>query len=106
MIIQVDQEGGDVVSKLCDLALKQGGVKNLNQVNRILKSVKLLPTPKDIEQGTNQLKSPKKEDEAAGQKVVEKQEASKEVKEEKQEEPLKEEVKLEEAAENGVVGEE
>lgn len=46
MIIQVDLEGRSVVEQLCDIALKEGGVKNLRAVNRILSSVKVLP-PKE-----------------------------------------------------------
>lgn len=64
MIIQVDEEGMNVVKQLVDLALKEGGISNLNQVNVILKSVVVLPTP-DVEENS-QPKSLEKEDEAAG----------------------------------------
>lgn len=74
MIIQVDQEGRNVITQLCDIALKQGGVQNLNAVNAIFKSVVVLPTPEDIEQGQNPPKSPEKKDETAGQTDAEKQE--------------------------------
>ena len=80
MKILVDQEGRNVISQLCDIALKQGGVQNLNQVNLILRSVRLLPT---LEEPTKP-KSPEKKDEATGGEKDEKQE---EVKEESEEEP-------------------
>ena len=47
MIIQVDKDGESAVQQLCDIALKQGGLQNFNQINKILNSVKLLPVLKD-----------------------------------------------------------
>lgn len=76
MIIQVDPEGRSVIKQLCDIALRYDGIGNLNQINVILRSVKMLPTPEDIEQGTNLPKSPEKEDEAEGQVVGENQKKS------------------------------
>lgn len=75
MIIQVDQEGRKVIEQLCDIALKQGGVKNLNQVNSILRSVTMLPPP--IVKGDDKPKSLKKEDEKTNSVNAKKKEESK-----------------------------
>jgi hypothetical protein len=46
MIIQVDKEGLDSVQKLVDIALKSGGLQNLQGVSIILNSVKMLEEAK------------------------------------------------------------
>ena len=66
MIINVDQEGRKAVQQLCDIALKSAGMQNLNPVNMILRSVKLLPASV-VNEETPQPKSLEKKDEAAGQ---------------------------------------
>ena len=75
MIIQVDREGEKVISQLCDIALKEGGIKNLNQVNKILRTVVTLfgpevkePCPKGDSDKVEEIIEPK----------VEKQEEKKE----------------------------
>lgn len=45
MIIQVDQEGKSVIEQFCDIALKQGGIKNLNQINLVLSTMVLISKP-------------------------------------------------------------
>ena len=45
MIIQVDQEGKNVIEQFCDIALKQGGIQNLNQVNLVLRKVVMISEP-------------------------------------------------------------
>jgi len=47
MIIQVDEAGRDAIQQLCDIALKHAGMRNLNQVNVILRSAVLLPEAKN-----------------------------------------------------------
>jgi len=42
MIIQVDKQGQDIIEQLCDIALKQGGIKNLQAIHQVLASVKLI----------------------------------------------------------------
>lgn len=42
MIIQVDQEGKNVIEQFCDIALKKGGLQNLNQINLVLGTLVLL----------------------------------------------------------------
>jgi hypothetical protein len=41
MIIKCDKEGMQVIQQLLDLALKATGLQNLQQVNEILKIIKL-----------------------------------------------------------------
>ena len=43
MVILVDKEGHDSVIALCDIALKVGGVQNLNKTNQILSSMRMVP---------------------------------------------------------------
>ena len=74
MVIQVDQEGRSAIQQLCDIALKSAGVQNLNPVNKILRSVVLLPIPEGIKQEINQSESPEKEDKAESQVKIEKPE--------------------------------
>ena len=45
MIIQVDQEGKNVIEQFCDIALKQGGIQNLNQINLVLETMALIIVP-------------------------------------------------------------
>lgn len=42
MQIKADEEGKKVIEQLCDIALKHGGIQNLNQVALILNSTKLI----------------------------------------------------------------
>lgn len=71
MVIQVDAEGKNAVQQLCDIALKDGGIGNLNQVNVILRSVTVLPTPEDEEP----------EEKIPGEEEPEEEEPKKELKE-------------------------
>lgn len=51
MQILADQEGQKTIQALCDIALKSGGIQNLPHINRVLSSVKPLPTeekPKEV----------------------------------------------------------
>jgi hypothetical protein len=50
MIIQVDEKGKEAITQLVDIALKQGGIANLNGVVEILKSIQDIPK---IEEKTN-----------------------------------------------------
>lgn len=43
MKIMADKEGLDVISALCDIALKAGGIGNLQQINTIIQSIIPLP---------------------------------------------------------------
>ena len=47
MIIQVDQEGWDVIEQFCVMAIQAGGKQNLKQMNLVRNSMWLLtkPTP-------------------------------------------------------------
>ena len=47
MIIQVDEEGKKAVVGLCDIALRNIGVRRLESINIILSAVKELPAAKD-----------------------------------------------------------
>ena len=51
MIIKVDKEGKSAVEQLVDIALKQGGIQNLNAVNLILHTIKLLPVSDNKKEG-------------------------------------------------------
>ncbi len=42
MEIKADQEGIEAITKLCDVALKTGGINNMNPVSVILSSIKKL----------------------------------------------------------------
>ncbi len=42
MDIKADQEGIEAITKLCDVALKTGGIQNMNAVSVILSSIKPL----------------------------------------------------------------
>jgi len=49
MKLQTDKEGKNVIEQLCDIALKQGGIQNFNQVGMVLKSVEMIPEPEKTE---------------------------------------------------------
>ncbi len=42
MLIKADKEGQDAIIKLCDIALKTGGIPNMAPVNSIMTSVTLI----------------------------------------------------------------
>jgi len=42
MIIKADKEGANVISQLCDIALKQNGIKDLQSITTILNSIELI----------------------------------------------------------------
>lgn len=42
MIIRTDEEGQQAIVQLCDIALKTGGLKNLDSINTILNGVTLI----------------------------------------------------------------
>lgn len=42
MKIKVDKRGQEAIQQLCDIALKSGGIQNLNGINTILVSMELL----------------------------------------------------------------
>ena len=46
MIIQVDEAGKDVIEQFCDLALKQGGMTNREQINSVIDTMVLISAPK------------------------------------------------------------
>ena len=75
MIIQTDKEGRDVIQQLCDIALKQGGVANLNQVNAILRAVVVLPQVapvvpiKENPSPKSEVKEPTKDEKAKAEKA-------------------------------------
>ena len=50
MIIQVDDEGKNAVTQLCDIALKQGGIQIVQGVVKILATVKQLPFEEPVEE--------------------------------------------------------
>ena len=58
MVILVDKEALSVMNQLCDIALKSGGIQNLDGVNRILGCVKV-----DDNAVTKLINRMKKEDE-------------------------------------------
>jgi hypothetical protein len=45
-VIQVNEAGRRLINKLCDIALKVEGVKNLQGVNLTLSCTKLIPSEK------------------------------------------------------------
>ena len=45
MIIQVDQEGKEVIEMFCDMALKTGGMQNRVQINLVIDSTVVIPKP-------------------------------------------------------------
>lgn len=49
MIIKIDKDGKNAIEQLVDIALKQGGIQNLNAANLILHSIELLPEPEKKE---------------------------------------------------------
>jgi hypothetical protein len=56
MVIKTDDEGKNAIIKLCDIALKSGGLANSQPVNLILASVEKLKEEKeDAKTKTSQL---------------------------------------------------
>ncbi len=47
MIIKTDPEGKKLLENLCDVALRAGGIKNLQEVGRLLQSIELIKKKKD-----------------------------------------------------------
>ena len=47
MIVNVDEEGKKAVVGLCDIALRNIGIRSLESINIILSAVKELPAAKD-----------------------------------------------------------
>jgi len=47
MIIKADKEGKDILVQLCDIALKTGGLQNMNAVQGILNSIQLIEEKDD-----------------------------------------------------------
>ena len=39
MIIKADKEGMDKIRNMCDICLRVGGMRNLDEINQILKSI-------------------------------------------------------------------
>ena len=62
MIIKVDKEGQSVIEQLCDIALKQGGIQNLKQINLTLQSMELLPEPEKEDKKEPDKKEPDKKE--------------------------------------------
>ena len=42
MIIRTDEEGNQAIVQLCDIALKTGGIKNLEAINSIIKGITII----------------------------------------------------------------
>ena len=42
MIIKVDQKGSEILTQLLDMALRQGGIKNLEAVAEIAQQIELI----------------------------------------------------------------
>lgn len=59
MIIQVDQEGWDVIEQFCVMAVQSGGKQNLKQINLVLNSMWLLSKPKPMPLPKQQPQPPK-----------------------------------------------
>jgi hypothetical protein len=49
MIIRVDEQGRETVKELCDIALKQGGIKLLQGITLILNSIEMIEPKKEEE---------------------------------------------------------
>jgi hypothetical protein len=45
MIIKVDKEAAMLINKLCDIALRAGGLQNLPTINSFMEAVELLAEP-------------------------------------------------------------
>lgn len=58
MIIQVDQEGRKVIEQFCDIALKNGGMSNLNQINLVLATMVNISRPMMVPLSTRQPQQP------------------------------------------------
>lgn len=52
LIIKTNKDGNEAITQLCDIALKYGGMKNMEGVSQILNSIQILekPLPKDIKE--------------------------------------------------------
>jgi len=48
MIINTDKEGKELIVQLCDIALKMGGLQNLQGVNNILQTIKLVEEEEQV----------------------------------------------------------
>jgi len=48
MIIQVDQEGKEVIEMFCAMALKVGDIQNLKQVNLVLDAMMFISKPDSL----------------------------------------------------------
>lgn len=49
MKLSCDKEGADAIAKLCDLALKAGGLQNMAAVKAIMGSIQLIEEKKEDE---------------------------------------------------------
>ena len=47
MIIEADEKGKDAINRLADVALKSGGIQNLDAINQILSSVRTIKKHED-----------------------------------------------------------
>lgn len=56
MIFQVDKEGEHAIQQLCDIALKAGGIQNLERINQVLESVELISEPDSKEDEDKEIK--------------------------------------------------
>lgn len=45
MILKCDKEGADAIAKLCDLALKTGGLQNIDFVKATMSGISLIEDP-------------------------------------------------------------
>jgi hypothetical protein len=45
MIVKIDKEASFILSKLCDIALRAGGLQNMVTIGTLLSSVELLSEP-------------------------------------------------------------
>ncbi len=46
MIIKADKEGVNVISQLCDIALRHNGIKDLQNITTVLNSIELIEEKK------------------------------------------------------------
>ena len=49
MVVKTDEQGKKLIEALCDVALKAGGLSNLQAVGSILNAVEILEEPKTSE---------------------------------------------------------
>lgn len=45
-MIIVDQEARGILEQLCDIALRSGGLRNLQPITKVLSSIEDFPSPK------------------------------------------------------------